>query len=383
MKVMKKVWSLLKGFLVAVSVTAAFSSTAQAAYDSTTFQDALNAGGTVVLDADLTGNFAVPAGVTVTLDLNGYKLDSITSNSSTLTNYGILTIKDSSGTNAGTITTSANMAAVMNYGTLAIHGGTFTRSLTSISWYVVRNGDGPGSSALITVIDGGVFKENVSVGDCSLGKASLFDNYGKIELIAGGTFSSPYTVMKVEETASIDSITGGTFTATGNGPCNTAINVWGDVTISGGTFTSVNGRAVDQGSWDDSSHSYSSSLTISGGTFKGGSNSLYLHMGTPNADTGTIATNITGGSFDGAITEVPSTTGIMDLSLSGGQFTDPAAADYLPPGYILKPSGNGYVVQRAMPAATAVPTAGHGALAILGLLLAGLGFLTLRRNRAS
>ena len=55
-------------------------------------QTAVNAGGEIVLDADITASITIPADKNITLDLNGKTLTN-EANKHTITNEGTLTIK--------------------------------------------------------------------------------------------------------------------------------------------------------------------------------------------------------------------------------------------------------------------------------------------------
>lgn len=80
-------------------------------------------GGDITLGADIEASIEIPAGVTITLDLNGKTLTNEAGNH-TITNEGTLTIKGD-----GTVdNVSHARGALVNKGTATINGGTFTRS---------------------------------------------------------------------------------------------------------------------------------------------------------------------------------------------------------------------------------------------------------------
>ena len=78
-------------------------------------------GGDITLGADIEASIEIPAGVTITLDLNGKTLTNEAGNH-TITNEGTLTIKGD-----GTVdNVSHARGALVNKGTATINGGTFT-----------------------------------------------------------------------------------------------------------------------------------------------------------------------------------------------------------------------------------------------------------------
>lgn len=77
-------------------------------------------GGDITLGADIEASIEIPAGVTITLDLNGKTLTNEAGNY-TITNEGTLTIKGD-----GTVdNVSHARGALVNKGTATITGGTF------------------------------------------------------------------------------------------------------------------------------------------------------------------------------------------------------------------------------------------------------------------
>ena len=196
---------------------------------------------TVTLLKDVTANVTIPAGNTITLNLNGHTLvDSATaqdknvaedSRKHTITNNGTLTILDSVGT--GVVdNVSHGRAALYNAGTIVeIKGGKFTRSVDNStdatsakgnSWYVVYNAE----NATINRISDGEF---LAIGEFS----SLFCNCGLINEISGGTFTqNGFIAFKNEGT--VNKISGGTFSSEDE----SCIQNWGSIgEITGGTIT--------------------------------------------------------------------------------------------------------------------------------------------------
>ena len=312
---------------------------------------------TVKLAADTTKDVTIPAGMTVTLDLNGHKIvNSATaqdkevadaSRKHTITNNGTLTILDSVG--GGVVdNVSHGRAALYNAGTIVeIKGGKFTRSVDNStdatsakgnSWYVVYNAEG----ANITKISSGEF---LALGHFS----SLFCNSGTINEISGGTFTQDgFIAFKNEGT--VNKISGGTFSS----ESESCIQNWGTIgEISDGTITA--GRI---GIWNFSSDTYKSAGTISritGGNISGTTAAIRLNdYDTDYKDSDENVTapstvnkanaSISAGNFSGAL-EVNANT---VLTITGGTYTsDPSA--YVVPGYVASYNGSTYTVYYPVP----------------------------------
>ena len=284
---------------------------------------------TVKLLEDVTESITIPAGKTVTLDLNGKTLvnsaiaqdKNVTDNfrKHTITNNGTLTILDSVG--GGIVdNVSHGRAAIYNAGTIAeIKSGKFTSSADASvsseddggnSWYVIYNAEG----ATISKISGGEF---LATGKYS----SLFCNSGTIDEISGGTFTQDgFIAFKNQGT--VNKISGGTF-ASENESC---IQNWGTISeVTGGTIT-----AGSIGIWNFSSDRYSSVGKvgkISGGNISGSTAAIRLndydttYLGTPST-TNKASVAVSGGNISGNL-QINTHT---EFSVTGGAFTDIANA---------------------------------------------------------
>ena len=312
---------------------------------------------TVKLAADTTKDVTIPAGATVTLDLNGHKIvNSATaqdknvaedSRKHTITNNGTLTILDSVG--GGVVdNVSHGRAALYNAGTIVeIKGGKFTRSVDNStdatsangnSWYVIYNAEG----ANITKISSGEF---LALGHFS----SLFCNSGTINEISGGTFTQDGFIA-FKNVGTVNKISGGTFSS----ESESCIQNWGTIgEISDGTITA--GRI---GIWNFSSDTYKSAGTISritGGNISGTTAAIRLNdYDTDYKDSdknvkGPSTVNkanasISAGNFSGAL-EVNAHT---VLTITGGTYSvDPSA--YVVPGYVASYNGSTYTVYYPVP----------------------------------
>ena len=87
-------------------------------------QNALNAGGEVKLTESVSGDFVVPAGISVTLDLNGKTITNGSGHTITVKHGASLTV-----TGTGTVDNVTHAkAAIWNEGTVILDGGNYTRS---------------------------------------------------------------------------------------------------------------------------------------------------------------------------------------------------------------------------------------------------------------
>lgn len=278
---------------------------------------------TVTLLKDVTADITIPAGKTMTLDLNGKTLTNV--NDHTILNNGNLTI-----TGTGKVDNISHAkGALYNKGTVVVNGGTFDRSKEngktsndsgSNSWYTIKNvgsmtihdgatvqtagnnttlgkfsslvsngyfnaGDYTNNRGLeqpILTIDGGTFRGGLNT--------IKNDDHAKLT-INGGTFSNYYQA--VVQNHNIAEITGGTFTAASdanaktygiyNCGCGAEIDL-GTLTVSGGTFTGATYAVADVSSEN-------ADVTISGGQFAGTKAAIVKS----NASKATIA--VSGGKF--------------------------------------------------------------------------------------
>lgn len=193
------------------------SDTTKEKYD--TLQAAIKAtskGKTVTLLTDVTENVEISKSKRVTLDLNGFTLNGGTGTAkAALTNYGTITIKDSSADKAGTIKRDDN----------GIPGET--------SYYVIRN-RGTMTIERGTVINNSGYSQTSSIG--SMNGSSLICNgdcnEGGTLTIKGGTFTQ-YNFIAIKNGAlGVLHVTGGTITSN-----HSAIQNWFNADITGGEIT--------------------------------------------------------------------------------------------------------------------------------------------------
>lgn len=283
--------------------TAVFDSSIVAVVDNKgykTLAEAVSAAdnNTVALLKDTVEDVVIPAGKTVTLDLNGKKLTNKTGHTITVEQGATLTINGK-----GTVDNVTHQkTTIYNKGTVTLNGGTYDRSeedgiKDSNTYYTLLN-HGTMTVANVTVNNKG-------------GYSSLFENgYYDYKKSRDGIDNPTLT------------ITSGTFT----GGINTVKNDDGAImTIDGGIFTNYAQSAFQN-------HNIA---TINGGTFNGATVYAILNCGA-TCSSGDAPDQhqltITGGNFNGKIYKGGDSKDgkthydIGSISISGGYFTvDPSA----------------------------------------------------------
>ena len=292
---------------------------------------ALAEGGEVILSSDivLTETLTIPAGKTVTLDLNGKSIsmeESIVTTTYALNNLGTLTLKDSVGTgsvnargiyngygNGGDNVPSAKLivesgtynakgtnggAAIFNYGIAEINGGNFT----SIGGYSLNNQSG----SSMTIADGVTANNGIY---CSNAKVTV--NGGNIS----GNRSGCHVIYAWNSNVTIN---GGEFYNNNSG--NATIMAAGSsvLTINNGTFGIKDGRVPGNGNtWTSclTDTANTATMTVNGGTFNGGF----------RVQSGTTMT-INGGSFNDCYGSKYNIYGTV--TVKGGTFTDATAKTF-------------------------------------------------------
>ncbi len=244
------------------------------------------------LGGDITGSIEIPSGKTVTLDLNGKTLTN-TEGEHTITNYGTLTV-----TGTGTVDNiSHGRGALINYGTATLSGGKFTRSQENGTF-----GDGVSAS------EGGTYSANGN-------SWYTLKNYGAL------TINNDVTVTTRIDAEVNGNPVGGYSSLIANGYQNsddrtnnydkvTTDNKIPQLTIAGGTFSGgINTIKNDE----------YSGLEISGGTFTNTTQHTVLNYGKAEVSGGEF---VVSGSDKAVIwTEYYNTITPGTLTVSGGEFT--------------------------------------------------------------
>ena len=265
--------------------------------------DAAEDGDTIVLVNDVAESVTVPAGKTITLDLNGYTLTNAGDNH-TIINNGTLTIIDSSENKLGTVdNVNHGRGALVNYGKAILLGGTYTRSAEAgtdpdnnggNSWYVIDN-------------------------------QGTMDIYEDVTVTSKSAYSSMIRNLGNEQASAVLTIYGGTF----SGGLNTLKNdTNGIATLNGGDYGNTSQAVILN--WN--------TLEINGGTFTATEEAQTAVMTGDDTSIETDVTKINGGIFKGNITyyynpNYPEYGTSPDYSISGGSFDVKPSEDYFAPGY--------------------------------------------------
>ena len=302
--------------------------------------DAINAtetkSGTIEMVANSTEDVTIPEGVTITLNIaEGVTLTNKSDH--TITNNGTLTIAGN-----GTVdNVSHAKGALVNNGTVVLESGLLTRSAEAgksptdsgeNSWYVVDNA----TDATMTVT-GGTVK---ATGHFS----SLLRNNGTLN-IQGGLFENNFIAIK-NEYGTVN-MTDGTVYAHDSGA--SAIQNWGQATVTGGTLTGgVAIYALSSG--QDSSITVSGDANFTGtvlAEFYGEEEddskpTINIESGIVNGDINVrkqAVVNITGGSVTGSLSKVADPNN--ELNVSGGVLDNQPAEEYIGDSLMAQVDGDG------------------------------------------
>lgn len=279
---------------------------------------AANAGETVKLLADVTEDVVITANKNITLDLGGKKLNGGTGNTkATITNYGTITIIDSSAEKTGTIKRDDN----------GTEGET--------SYYVIRN-FGTMTIEQANIINNSGYKKTNPSG--SMVGSSLIcngddDAYSAVLNIKGGTIRQDNFIAIKNGSSATLNVTGGKITSK-----HSAVQNWCNANITGGE---LNGQL-----WTDSWDSNSTGNTVMGGDAKF-TGEIVIDI------TGSIVPKfkITGGTLDvtnWGITTAAANAGAKP-AVSGGTFSSAVPEEYCADRYIPTQNADGtYGVKEAM-----------------------------------
>ena len=275
-------------------------------------------GKTITLLADVTEDVVITAKKNITLDLGGKTLNGGTGNTkATITNYGTITIIDSSAEKTGTIKRDDN----------GTEGET--------SFYVIRN-FGTMTIEQANIINNSGYKKTNPSG--SMVGSSLIcngddDAYSAVLNIKGGTIRQDNFIAIKNGSSATLNVTGGKITSN-----HSAVQNWCNANITGGE---LNGQL-----WTDSWDSNSTGNTVMGGDAKF-TGEIVIDI------TGSIVPKfeITGGTLD--VTNWKITTAAANAgakpAVSGGKFTSAVPEEYCAEGFIPTKNADGtYGVKKAM-----------------------------------
>ena len=270
---------------------------------------AANAGDTVTLLTDVTENVEIAKERNLTLDLNGKTLNGGTSTAkAALTNYGTITIRDTSAAKTGTIKRDDNGTVgetsyyvIDNHGTMTIEGGNVinnsgyrqTSSIGSMNGSsLIRNGENDGGATL-NITGGKLEQQNfIAIKNSALGTLH----------VTGGTITSKHSAIQnwFEATITGGEINGQLWTdAWKEGESVGKTTIGGDATFTGeivmditGSMVptlAINGGNLDVTNWriTKAAADAGAKPAVSGGTFKAAVPENYCADGfipTKNAD---------------------------------------------------------------------------------------------------
>ena len=261
-------------------------------------------GKTVTLLADVTENVIIAENKNMILDLNGHTLSGgTTAGKAALTNYGKLTINDSSEAQTGTIKredeNTGGYYVIDNKGTMTINGGN-----------VINNSSRKGSSL---IRNGGAEDDNA---------------YPTLN-ITGGTFTQLNFIAIKNDALSRLNVSGGKITSNAS-----AIQNWYEATITGGE---INGQLwTDAFAWDGGESTGNTTISDNA-KFNG---EIVMDITGKNV---VPKLNISGGDLNitnWRITPAASAVGAKP-AVSGGTFTSAVLPEYCAPGFVPKDNGDG------------------------------------------
>lgn len=259
---------------------------------------------TITLLANVTENVTIPAGKTITLNLNGFALNGGTvKGKAALTNYGTITIKDSSEVQTGKVCREDNGTAgyyvIDNQGTMTIAGGHIYN----------KTGPMPSGSSLIR--------------NAGVDKAATLN-------ITGGDIKHDGFIAVKNDDHGILNISGGTITTTGDTETHTASAVqnWATATITGGTINGTVWTSV-----------WSNELPASVTTIKNATVTGKIVVKPYSNDLNVKPTlKIEGGEFEVSDWDVQ---GNGVVAISDGTFNAPVKPEYCAPNHEPVDNGDG------------------------------------------
>ena len=226
---------------------------------------------------------------------------------------------------------------VTNNGTLTVTGEGTVDNVTHGKAALYNN------VSATAVLDGGVFTRSAEAGTTSGNGGNSYYvilNHGTLTVNAGvtveadGGYSSLiengwYNAAQNTTNATAQlTISGGTF----SGGINTVKNdEYGVATITGGTFTNTTQAVLLN--WNE--------LTVTGGVFVGSDTVAAVVTGVWNPDTSVGNTQITGGNFTGSLSEVAGYSNGIDYEITGGIYSEIPNYVYFAEGYVHEVLGNG------------------------------------------
>ena len=278
-------------------------------------------GAVVKLVKDTSENIIIPNSKTIVIDLNGKKLTN--ADSHTIVNNGNLTIQGS-----GTVDNVTHQkAALVNYGTAVLNGGTYTRSLENPE----NNKDNSGGNSYYTILNdkGGNMTINAGVEVTNVGHfSSMICNGGDANssamsklTIHGGVFSGGINTVKNDELGEL-TITDGSF----SNASQCVIMNWHKANISGGTFETNEGAETVLFTAKYHDTRAIGKLTLTGGTYICKTDQALLCDRYNNNEEYLGTASIAGGTFSRQPEEKYIAAGYVATANTNGTWTVGAAA---------------------------------------------------------
>lgn len=269
-------------------------------------KEALAQGGTFTLtcDIDITeqSGIQVPAGVTSTLDLNGYTISATNSNSGNIKVYGALTIKDSKN---GKIVAANDYSSTNASGIISVIGENASLTMEGGYIYAVRDNAVDNGQFGVVLNDGGDF--TMTGGKIEAGWYAVSGNgtdntqNSVIEIKGGELISTSDYAIYLPQSGTTD-ITGGTV----NGAAGAVSIRRGTLNISGEAKILSNGEG-NTGDWGDGTGNQPNcgimvdpaygacTVNIAGGTFSTAQNVIVFNQNAAHASESTV--NVSAGTF--------------------------------------------------------------------------------------
>ena len=265
-------------------------------------QKVLQEGGTYGLTCSITGNFTVTAEKSVTINLNGFTITNDPSSEGTGDTFTVNPGSNLTISGEGTVdNTSHGKAAIYNNGTVTLNGGTYTRSAENSSY---TDSEDPALNSYYVILNHGemTINEGVSV-TCNGTKSALIHN-AYYDYISPDERSG-YVEDKGSAYPSL-TINGGLF----EGGNNTVKNGEGGILdINGGTFPKAGTYNILN----------AHIATINGGEFSGASSSVHTTSEDYNEEYHKAETSIKGGIFNASV--IDSKGDNPTITVSGGSFS--------------------------------------------------------------
>lgn len=269
-------------------------------------KEALAQGGTFALtcDIDITelSGIQVPAGVTSTLDLNGYTISATNGNSGNIKVYGALTIKDSKN---GKIVAENDYSSANASGVISVIGEDASLTMEGGYIYAVRDNAVDNGQFAVVLNDGGDFTMTggkIEAGWYAVTGNGTDDTQNCVINIEGGELISTSDYAIYLPQSGTANITGGTV----NGAAGAVSIRRGTLNISGDAEILSNGEG-NTGDWGDGTGnqpncgimidpSYGAcTVNIAGGTFSTAQNVIVFNQNAAHASESTV--NVSAGTF--------------------------------------------------------------------------------------